>query len=92
MFGVNTSLIRYWEKEFNFVQPKKSKKGNRMFTPKDIEHLQLIYHLLRERGYTIEGARKKIGQNKEDALRISEIVSKLQYVRAELVKIKSQLE
>jgi DNA-binding transcriptional MerR regulator len=92
MFDVNTSLIRFWEKEFKIIQPKKNRKGNRMFTPKDIDNLQLIYHLLKERGYTIEGAKKKIRDNKEDTVRNSELVTKLQYVRAELEKIKSQLE
>lgn len=92
MFDVNTSLIRFWEKEFSIIQPKKNRKGNRMFTPKDIENLQVIYHLLKERGYTIEGAKKKIKENKEDTLRESELVTKLQFVRAELEKIKKQLE
>ncbi len=92
MFGVNTSLIRFWEKEFNMIQPKKNRKGNRMFTPKDIELLQVIYHLLRERGYTIEGAKKKLKDNREDTLRVADLVNKLQYVRAELAKIKTQLE
>ncbi len=92
MFNVNTSLIRFWEKEFKIIQPKKNRKGNRMFTPKDIDNLQVIYHLLKERGYTIEGAKKKLKDNKEETLNESELVSKLQYVRAELEKIKTQLE
>lgn len=92
MFEVNTSLIRFWEKEFPQIQPKKNRKGNRMFTPQDIENLQVIYHLLKERGYTIEGARKKLKDNKQETLRESELVRKLQYVRAELEKIKNQLE
>ena len=78
--------------EVAILKPKKNKKGNRMFTPKDIDNLQLIYHLLKERGYTIEGAKKKLRDNKEDTVRNSELVTKLQYVRAELEKIKSQLE
>ena len=92
MFDVNTSLIRYWEKEFKTIHPKKNRKGNRMFTPKDIESLQMIYHLLKERGYTIEGAKKKLRENKEETLRTSELVQKLQYVKSELEKIKSQLD
>lgn len=92
MFDVNTSLIRFWEKEFKIIQPKKNRKGNRMFTPKDIDNLQVIYHLLKERGYTIEGAKKKLKDNKEDTVRTSELVTKLQYVRSELEKIKTQLE
>jgi DNA-binding transcriptional MerR regulator len=60
MFSVNTSLIRFWEKEFNLIQPKKSKKGNRMFTPKDIENFNKIYHLVKTSGYTLEGAKKAL--------------------------------
>lgn len=60
MFSVNTSLIRFWEKEFNLIQPKKSKKGNRMFTPKDIENFNKIYHLVKTSGYTLDGAKKAL--------------------------------
>ena len=59
IFNVNISLIRYWEKEFSVLKPKKNKKGNRLFTKKDLEHLQIIYHLVKERGYTLQGAKKK---------------------------------
>ena len=58
MFNVNTSLIRFWEKEFGIIQPKKNRKGNRLFTPKDIETFNKIYHLVKTEGYTIEGAKK----------------------------------
>lgn len=92
MFEVNTSLIRFWEKEFKTIHPKKNKKGNRMFTPKDIEQLRVIYHLLKERGFTIEGAKKKLKDNKEETINTTELVNKLRYVRAELEKIKNQLE
>lgn len=92
MFEVNTSLIRFWEKEFKTIQPKKNRKGNRMFTPKDIEQFQVIYHLLKERGFTIEGAKKKLKDNKEETFNATELVNKLQYVRSELEKIKKQLE
>ena len=92
MFEVNTSLIRFWEKEFKTIQPKKNKKGNRMFTPKDIEQLRVIYHLLKERGFTIEGAKRKLKDNKEEIINTTELVNKLRYVRAELEKIKNQLE
>ena len=60
MFNVNTSLIRYWEKEFSIIKPKKNRKGNRLFTPKDIENIKLIYHLVKERGMTLQGAKKKL--------------------------------
>jgi DNA-binding transcriptional MerR regulator len=60
MFNVNTSLIRFWEKEFGIIQPKKNRKGNRLFTPKDIETFNKIYHLVKTEGYTIEGAKKAL--------------------------------
>ena len=66
MFDVNSSLIRYWEKEFTIIKPHKNKKGNRMFTAADIEAFRKIYHLVKERGYTLQGAREKIKQNRED--------------------------
>jgi DNA-binding transcriptional MerR regulator len=60
MFNVNTSLIRFWEKEFGIIQPKKNRKGNRLFTPKDIETFNKIYNLVKTEGYTIEGAKKAL--------------------------------
>jgi DNA-binding transcriptional MerR regulator len=60
MFSVNISAVRFWEKEFNILKPKKNKKGNRLFTNKDIKNIQIIYHLLKERGFTVEGAKKQI--------------------------------
>ena len=66
MFKVNTSLIRFWENEFEILQPKKNKKGNRLFTPEDLKNLKIIFHLVKERGYTLEGAKKKLAGNKND--------------------------
>ena len=60
MLGVNASLIRFWEKEFPVLKPKKNRKGNRLFTKQDIQHLKEIYHWVKEQGYTLEGARKKM--------------------------------
>lgn len=60
MFNVNTSLIRFWEKEFTIIQPKKNKKGNRLFTPKDILNFNKIYHLVKEQGFTLEGAKNAL--------------------------------
>lgn len=59
MFDVNTSLIRFWEKEFSILKPKKNAKGNRLFTQKDVDNLHIIYNLVKERGFTLEGAKKK---------------------------------
>lgn len=90
-FGVNTSLIRYWEKEFDILKPKKNAKGNRRFTPKDIDYLQLIYHLVKERGFTLEGAKAYLKTSKDKVLSDFEIIQKLEGVKAELLKIKNQL-
>jgi DNA-binding transcriptional MerR regulator len=64
MFDVSSSLIRYWEKEFDILKPRKNKKGNRLFTKVDIENLKIIFHLVKERGYTLEGAKQKLKDNK----------------------------
>ena len=89
MFAVNTSLIRFWEKEFDVLQPKKNKKGNRLFTKKDIANLRIIYHLLKERGFTIDGARKKLKDNKEDTAKNVEVIDKLTAIKAELGRLKT---
>ena len=60
IFDINISAVRFWEKEFDILKPKKNKKGNRLFTPKDIENIKIIHYLLKERGFTVEGAKKKI--------------------------------
>ena len=65
MFDVNTSLIRFWENEFDILKPKKNKKGNRLFTQKDVDNLKIIYHLVKERGFTLDGAKKKLRENIE---------------------------
>lgn len=90
-FNVNTSLIRFWEKEFDVLQPKKNAKGNRKFTPEDIKNLQIIYNLVKERGFTLEGAKIHLKDNKQKILSRFEIIRKLETVKAELLKIKDQL-
>ncbi len=90
-FDVNTSLIRFWEKEFDVIQPKKNAKGNRKFTPDDIKNLQLIYHLVKERGFTLEGAKIHLKEQRLQTLDNYEIIRKLERVKAELIKIKNQL-
>ena len=90
-FNVNTSLIRFWEKEFDVLKPKKNAKGNRKFTPEDIKNLKFIYHLVKERGFTLEGAKTHLKEGKKQALSTYEIIEKLEGVKAQLLKIKSQL-
>ena len=90
-FGVNTSLIRFWEKEFNVLKPKKNAKGNRKFTPEDIKNLKFIYHLVKERGFTLEGAKIHLKEEKQQTLTNFEIISKLEDVKNQLIKIKEHL-
>jgi len=90
-FGVNTSLIRFWENEFDILKPKKNNKGNRLFTSIDLKNLKLIYNLVKEKGYTLDGAKKKMKQNPEEIVNNQEIVSKLEKIKTELTNIKNQL-
>ncbi len=90
-FGVNASLIRFWEKEFEIIQPKKNAKGNRMFTVADIANFKLIYNLVKERGFTLEGAKKKLQKNPTELVNQHEIITRLEAVKAELVQLKNQL-
>lgn len=90
-FNVNTSLIRFWEKEFDVIKPKKNAKGNRKFTPEDIKNLELIYHLVKERGFTLEGAKTHLKEEKQKTLNNFEIIRKLESVKAELINLKNQL-
>ncbi|MGC1203518.1 MAG: MerR family transcriptional regulator [Flavobacteriaceae bacterium] len=90
-FGVNTSLIRFWEKEFDVLKPKKNAKGNRKFTPEDIKNLKFIYHLVKERGFTLDGAKTHLKEEKKEALNNFEIVSKLEDIKNQLIKIKEHL-
>lgn len=91
MFDVSTSLVRFWESEFDILKPKKNKKGDRYFTQKDVENLHLIFHLVKERGYTLKGAKMKIRQNREDTVNAFEVVQQLKKIRGFLVDIKDAL-
>ncbi|MFV0530479.1 MAG: MerR family transcriptional regulator [Flavobacteriales bacterium] len=91
-FKVNTSLIRFWEKEFDIIKPKKNKKGNRLFTPNDITHFKLIYYLVKEKGYTLDGAKTALKAEPEKTHTQFEVVSRLEKIRAELLKIKHELD
>ena len=81
-FGVNTSLIRFWEKEFDIIKPKKNAKGNRKFTPEDIKNLELIYHLVKERGFTLEGAKIHLKEEGRKTLNNFEIIRKLETIKS----------
>ena len=90
MFKVNTSLIRYWENEFDIVEPRKNRKGDRFFKPSDVKSLQLIYDLLRRRKFTIEGAKEYLKKNKQVDERFAMIQS-LQRIRSFLLELKASL-
>jgi len=93
MFKVNTSLIRFWEKEFAIIKPKKNKKGNRMFTKKDVDNFHLIFHLVKEKGYTLKGAKESLAlDHKKDKVDTEmEVVKTLKDVRSFLVKLRDSL-
>jgi len=90
-FDVNASLIRFWDKEFDILKPKKNAKGNRMFTPEDVKNLQLIYHLVKERGFTLEGAKTHLKEGQKKTLDKFDIISKLESIRKQLTNIKNEL-
>lgn len=90
-FNVNASLIRFWDKEFEALKPKKNAKGNRRFTPEDVENLKLIYNLVKERGYTLDGAKTYLKEQDQKSLNNFDVITKLERVKNELIKIKEQL-
>ncbi len=90
-FGVATSLIRFWESEFSILKPKKNRKGNRQFTREDIENLRLIYHLVKERGFTLNGAKEML-KNEAGAVKDKvELIDSLHKVKSFLLEMRSQL-
>ena len=91
MFNVNTSLIRYWEKEFDVIQPRKNKKGTRFFTRQDIDNFHLIYNLVKERGMTLKGAQNKLRVSKDETSSNFEIIKTLKNIREMLLEIKDEL-
>jgi DNA-binding transcriptional MerR regulator len=92
IFDVNTSLIRFWEKEFDILKPKKNAKGNRLFTEEDLNNLFIIYHLVKERGYTLQGAKEKLKDNKDDTINQIEMIKSLENVKSFLLELKKQLK
>ena len=91
MFDVNASLIRYWESKFDCIKPHKNKKGNRMFTPSDIENFKLIYHLVKEKGMTLEGANNAMKRRGKKVQSEVSILERLQSIRAMLVEVRESL-
>ena len=91
MFGVNASLLRFWEEEFPVLKIKKDSRGHRKYTPKDVDNLRLIYHLVKEQGMTLEGARKRMRSNPEGVSHDAEIVERLKNIRNMLAALKAEM-
>ncbi|MEL7145760.1 MAG: MerR family transcriptional regulator [Bacteroidota bacterium] len=89
--GVATSLIRFWEGEFDIIKPKKNRKGNRQFTPEDIKNVKLIYHLVKEKGYTLQGARDFIRNDVNTALSKIELIDSLKRVKSFLTNLRDDI-
>ena len=92
MCGVNASLLRFWEKEFPQISPRTTGRGIRQYRKEDVETIGLIYHLVKERGMTLPGARQRMKDNKEATIRNFEIVDRLRAIREELVGMKLALD
>lgn len=92
MFDVNASLIRHWESKFDCIRPHKNKKGNRMFSPEDVEKLKQIYHLVKERGMTLDGANKVMKSSRKELSRETELLERLQRIRSTLVEVREELK
>ena len=90
-FGVNASLIRFWDKEFDILKPKKNAKGNRMFTQEDVKNLQLIYHLVKEKGFTLNGAKEEMKKNPNDLKENQKVIQSLEKLKTFLLDIKDHL-
>ena len=92
MFDVNESLLRYWEKEFPMIRPKKAGGNIRQYRKEDIENIRLIYHLVKEKGLTLAGAKQRLKQNRETTVKNAEIVERLKKVREELAAMRKELD
>lgn len=92
MFDLNVSNVRYWENEFDILMPKKNAKGDRFFTKKDIGNIRIIKELIKERGYTIEGAKIKLRENRDELQERMKIIHSLENVKSFLNQMKFQLD
>ena len=92
LLGENTSLVRFWSQKFSdFIKPVRNKKGNRLFTSSDVENFKIIYHLVKERGMTLEGAEKRMSDNKDGTDKSMDVIASLNRIRQELIDVKESL-
>lgn len=91
LFNVNASQIRFYEKEFDIIQPKKNKKGNRLFTKEDIDNFKIIFNLVKNKGYTLQGAREFLKDNKSKAQENQRVIDSLERLKAFLLEVQASL-
>ena len=91
MFDVNASQIRYYEREFEILQPKKNKKGNRLFSPDDVENLRIIFSLVKDKGYTLQGAKDQLRSNKDEVKENQKVIDSLERLKHFLLEVKEKL-
>lgn len=91
MLGVETSTVRFWEKEFSVIKPHRNAKGNRLFTANDVNNLKTIFHLLKERRMTLEGAKKVMKDKRDETTKNSELVNRLKNLRSILVQLRDSM-
>ena len=91
MFDVNPSLIRFYEKEFEILQPKKNKKGNRLFTPEDLENFKIIFHLIKDKGYTLNGAKEHLKGSSNTTRDSQRVITSLENLKKFLLEVRDQL-
>ncbi|TAF45976.1 MAG: MerR family transcriptional regulator [Sphingobacteriales bacterium] len=91
MFEVNTSMIRFYEKEFDILQPKLNAKGNRLFRPEDVENLKIIFNLIKNKGYTLQGAKEFLKNNSESAKENIRVIASLEKMKAFMLDLQAQM-
>ncbi len=91
MFEVNTSMIRFYEKEFDILQPKKNAKGNRLFRAEDIENLKIIFHLIKDKGFTLQGAKEYMKNNKDEVADTQKVIDSLEKIKTFMIKLSEEL-
>lgn len=92
MFDINESTLRYWEKEFDIIRPRKTDNGSRFYKKEDVDDVRLIHHLLKERGMTIAGAKQKLKDNKDTTIQQEDIVNRLKEIKKELLSMKAAFD
>ena len=92
MLEVSSSLLRYWEKEFDFIKPHKSAKGTRQYKKEDIEDIRLVYYLVKEKGLTLAGAKQKLKENKDTVINTEDLVFRLKEIREELASLRDEFD